>query len=180
MACTTSVLSAVAAPQLNGTNISCNSYETYNTSTLCQLQVSLKTKCVYADTCVLHVCVCVCVRMHVCACVCVHVCVCACVCVHVCVCACVRVLVCMCAHQGKAWRDWGGVSQIQWSCHERNGLSKNLLPQTEKVFQPGDQVFKTVLWSTYLNRLNCTQKKNSPLFECSSNGVLGGGAVATG
>ena len=79
MACTTSVLSVVAAPQLNGTNISCYSNEILQYQHVISITSKLKTKCVCARTCVLHVFVCV--HVYVCACVyvCTHVHVCMCV-----------------------------------------------------------------------------------------------------
>ena len=69
MACTTSVLSVVAAPQLNGTNISCYSNKTLQYQHIISITSKLKTKCMCVRTCILHVCVCVCVCVCVYACV---------------------------------------------------------------------------------------------------------------
>ena len=64
-------------------------------------------------------------------------------------------------HQGKAWRDWGGVSYKlakynPWSCQERNDLSKNVLPKPRKCSG------SLPLRATNIDGLNLLKNKNSP------------------
>ena len=73
MACTTSVLSVVAAPQLNGTNISCYSNEILQYQHVISITSKLKNQ-MYVRVHMCSACVCVCMCACVCACVCVHVC----------------------------------------------------------------------------------------------------------
>jgi len=57
------------------------------------IYIYVTVRCIFRESCFVHVHICMCV----CACVCVCLCVCACVCVLVCVYVCLHVCVCMCA-----------------------------------------------------------------------------------